>query len=76
VDIVGLLESWGVSEKLINPLRDSHAGYIAVAYALYKIFTPLRYTVTLGKNEFKNLFYGTITYTVNLQDKSYHCIYV
>lgn len=48
VDIVAMLEYWGVSDKLINPLRDSHAGYIAVAYALYKIATPVRYTVTLG----------------------------
>ncbi|KAJ9586936.1 hypothetical protein L9F63_019480 [Diploptera punctata] len=48
VDIVALLENMGISEKLINPLRDSHAGYIAVAYALYKIATPIRYTVTLG----------------------------
>lgn len=37
-----------VSEKLINPLRDSSMGYVAVAYALYKIATPARYTVTLG----------------------------
>lgn len=37
-----------VSEKLINPMRDSSMGYVAVAYALYKIATPARYTVTLG----------------------------
>jgi hypothetical protein len=48
VDVIAVLESMGISEKLINPLRDSSAGYIAVAYALYKIATPVRYTVTLG----------------------------
>lgn len=48
VDVIALLESVGISEKLINPLRDSSAGYIAIAYALYKIATPVRYTVTLG----------------------------
>jgi len=48
VDIAGLLESWNVSEKITNSLRDSSMGYIAVAYACYKIATPLRYTVTLG----------------------------
>lgn len=48
VDIVALLESWNFSEVIIRPLRDSSAGYFAVAYALYKIATPVRYTVTLG----------------------------
>ncbi|EFA03807.2 uncharacterized protein C18orf19 homolog B [Tribolium castaneum] len=48
VDIVGILESWNISERIVNPLRDSSMGYVAVAYALYKIATPARYTVTLG----------------------------
>ncbi|KAG5893209.1 hypothetical protein JTB14_025613 [Gonioctena quinquepunctata] len=48
IDIVAILESWQVSEKVINPLKDSSMGYIAVAYACYKIATPARYTVTLG----------------------------
>ncbi|KRT82444.1 hypothetical protein AMK59_3743, partial [Oryctes borbonicus] len=48
VDIATLMESWHVSDVIINPLRDSSMGYLAVAYALYKIFTPLRYMVTLG----------------------------
>ncbi|GJQ85612.1 hypothetical protein Trydic_g20162 [Trypoxylus dichotomus] len=48
VDIVTLMESLHVSDVIINPLRDSSMGYLAVAYALYKIFTPLRYMVTLG----------------------------
>lgn len=47
-DIIHVLESWHVSEKLINPLRDSSMGYVAVAYACYKIATPARYTVTVG----------------------------
>ncbi|KAK5645764.1 hypothetical protein RI129_004228 [Pyrocoelia pectoralis] len=48
VDIVGILESWNVSEKITNKLKDSHMGYLAVSYALYKLSTPLRYTVTIG----------------------------
>ncbi|KAK4879019.1 hypothetical protein RN001_007165 [Aquatica leii] len=48
VDIVGILESWNVSHKITNSLKDSSMGYIAVAYALYKIATPIRYTITLG----------------------------
>uniref|UniRef100_A0A182NKY5 DUF1279 domain-containing protein n=1 Tax=Anopheles dirus TaxID=7168 RepID=A0A182NKY5_9DIPT len=48
VDVIAILESLGVSEALINPVRDSSLGHIAVAYLLYKIATPARYTVTLG----------------------------
>jgi Protein of unknown function (DUF1279) len=51
-DIVGLMEQWNFSDTLINPLRDSHLGHIAVAYLLYKIATPARYTVTLGGTTF------------------------
>lgn len=50
VDIVALLEALHVSEKIIEPLRDGNSttGYLALAYALYKISTPIRYTVTIG----------------------------
>ncbi|KAJ8954364.1 hypothetical protein NQ318_011037 [Aromia moschata] len=48
IDIIKVLESLHVSERFINPLKDSSMGYFAVAYALYKISTPARYTVTLG----------------------------
>lgn len=48
VDVIAILEKLHVSESLLSSLRDSSAGYIAIAYALYKIFTPVRYTVTLG----------------------------
>lgn len=50
VDVIAILESLGVSETLINPVRDSSLGHIAIAYLLYKIATPARYTVTLGKS--------------------------
>ena len=39
----------GVSESLVDKVTNSGAGHLAVAYALYKIATPARYTVTLGK---------------------------
>lgn len=38
----------GVSEKIIEPLRHSSAGYYALAYAMYKVATPARYAVTIG----------------------------
>ncbi|XP_014473729.1 PREDICTED: uncharacterized protein C18orf19 homolog A isoform X2 [Dinoponera quadriceps] len=48
VDIVQLLEYLNFSEKYVNLVRNSSAGNWAITYALYKIFTPLRYTVTVG----------------------------
>ena len=48
LDVVGGLEYMGASEKVLNFLRDSEAGYIAMSYACYKIATPARYTVTVA----------------------------
>ncbi|XP_011693492.1 PREDICTED: uncharacterized protein C18orf19 homolog A isoform X2 [Wasmannia auropunctata] len=48
VDIVQLLEYMNFSEKYVDIVRNSSAGNWAITYALYKIFTPLRYTVTVG----------------------------
>ncbi|XP_015610437.1 uncharacterized protein C18orf19 homolog A isoform X2 [Cephus cinctus] len=48
VDIVGIMEYMKLSEKYLEMLRGSSAGHWAVAYALYKVFTPLRYTITVG----------------------------
>ncbi|KAL3282915.1 hypothetical protein HHI36_006073 [Cryptolaemus montrouzieri] len=48
VDIISLLETLNVNEKFINSMRDSHMGYLAIAYGCYKIATPARYTITLG----------------------------
>lgn len=42
------MENWGVSEKIINPLKKSDVGYYALTYAMYKVASPLRYTVTLA----------------------------
>lgn len=48
VDIIGVLEALQFNEKIINSMRDSNMGYVAIAYGCYKIATPARYTVTLG----------------------------
>ncbi|XP_063359031.1 uncharacterized protein C18orf19 homolog A [Cydia amplana] len=48
VDIIPMLETMGISEKLLEPLKNSSAGYYALTFALYKIATPLRYAVTVG----------------------------
>lgn len=49
VDVIAVLESIKVSPAIIENIRDSNMGYIALTYALYKIATPARYAVTLGK---------------------------
>lgn len=61
VDVLSLLESLGLSEHLLKPLRESSAGYVALAFALYKLATPLRYAVTIGKNNIIQLFYVCYT---------------
>jgi len=52
VDIVALLEAINLHDSTIGQkMKDgahSTAGYLAIAYALYKIATPLRYSVTVG----------------------------
>ncbi|BFZ13367.1 hypothetical protein BsWGS_16406 [Bradybaena similaris] len=47
-DIVPYLENWNVSEKIIAPFRSGGLGDLALAYLLYKLATPARYTVTIG----------------------------
>jgi len=48
LDVVAILDCLGTSEKILNPLRSSDVGYYALAYACYKMATPLRYTVTVA----------------------------
>ncbi|XP_039593784.1 uncharacterized protein C18orf19 homolog A isoform X1 [Polypterus senegalus] len=48
VNLVPFLEYIGMPENLVHLLRDSQSGYALTAYAMYKIATPARYTVTLG----------------------------
>ncbi|KAK1805092.1 hypothetical protein P4O66_019155 [Electrophorus voltai] len=48
VNLVPFLEYIGFPDKLIKLLENSQSGYALTAYAMYKIATPARYTVTLG----------------------------
>lgn len=48
VDIPAVLETLRVSETIIDKLKDSSMGHVAIAYLCYKIATPVRYMVTLG----------------------------
>ncbi|XP_003965894.1 uncharacterized protein C18orf19 homolog A [Takifugu rubripes] len=48
VNVVPFLEMIGLPESIVGLLRESSSGYALTAYAMYKIATPARYTVTLG----------------------------
>ncbi|XP_013866307.1 uncharacterized protein C18orf19 homolog B [Austrofundulus limnaeus] len=48
VNVVPFLEMIGLPESVVGLLRNSSSGYALTAYAMYKIATPARYTVTLG----------------------------
>lgn len=48
VNVVPFLEYVGFPDKLVKLLENSQSGYALTAYAMYKIATPARYTVTLG----------------------------
>ncbi|KFQ63300.1 Protein FAM210A, partial [Pelecanus crispus] len=48
VNVVPFLELIGLPDSIINILKNSQSGNALTAYALYKIATPARYTVTLG----------------------------
>lgn len=49
VDVVPILEYLQINEKFINMIRNSSASDWLMTYALYKLFTPIRYTVTVGE---------------------------
>ncbi|KAJ4931080.1 hypothetical protein JOQ06_025379 [Pogonophryne albipinna] len=48
VNVVPFLEIIGLPETIVCLLRNSTSGYALTAYAMYKIATPARYTMTLG----------------------------
>ncbi|KAH3776510.1 uncharacterized protein C18orf19 homolog A-like [Dreissena polymorpha] len=52
VDVIPLMEWLGFSDRIINPFRNSSLGDVALAYLMYKLATPARYTVTLAGTNF------------------------
>ena len=42
VDVAALLQTFGVSDAYVEKLSNSEMGYAALAYACYKIATPVR----------------------------------
>lgn len=52
VNVVPFLELIGLPDNVVNILKNSQSGNALTAYALFKIATPARYTVTLGGTSF------------------------
>ncbi|XP_006902814.1 PREDICTED: protein FAM210A-like [Elephantulus edwardii] len=52
VNVVPFLELLGLPDSIVNILKNSQSGNALTAYALFKIATPARYTVTLGGTSF------------------------
>lgn len=52
VNVVPFLELVGLPDSIVNILKNSQSGNALTAYALFKIATPARYTVTLGGTSF------------------------
>jgi len=48
VDVIPVLHWLGASDRIIAPFTKPGVGHAAVTYLLYKLATPLRYTVTIG----------------------------
>jgi len=49
VDVPALLQYIHLSENIIEKVQGSDMGHYAIAYLCYKVATPLRYALTLGK---------------------------
>ncbi|KAL4091042.1 hypothetical protein QTP88_025783 [Uroleucon formosanum] len=49
-NVPSLLEKLGIPDNIIDKVRDGNSwtSYLVIAYGLYKVFTPLRYMVTLA----------------------------
>ncbi|KAL4665955.1 hypothetical protein H8957_012136 [Semnopithecus entellus] len=52
VNVVPFLELIGLPDSVVSILKNSQSGNALTAYALFKIATPARYTVTLGGTSF------------------------
>lgn len=71
VDVVGVLRSLGTSEAYLEKLSSSDVGYYALAYACYKIATPVRYTVTLGGTTFSIKYLSDLGYLKTTKELSH-----
>ncbi len=54
VDVGSILQTMGASEAYVEKISQSSMGYVALAYACYKIATPARYLLNTNQT---NIFY-------------------
>nr|BAE34986.1 unnamed protein product [Mus musculus] len=52
VNVIPFLEVIGLPDSIVDILKNSQSGNALTAYAMFKIATPARYTVTLGGTSF------------------------
>ncbi|EGV99326.1 Uncharacterized protein C18orf19-like [Cricetulus griseus] len=52
VNVIPFLEFIGLPDSVVDILKNSQSGNALTAYAMFKIATPARYTVTLGGTSF------------------------
>lgn len=66
IDVPALLDSLRFPEWIIEKVRDGNSwtSYLVIAYGLYKIFTPLRYMVTLGGTTLTIRYMRKLGYTI------------
>ena len=48
MDVSAFLKWLGVGETVLQKLNSPSVGHVATTYLLYKLATPLRYTVTIA----------------------------
>ena len=49
-----MLQAMSISDSIIDRLKDSTMGHLAIAYMCYKVMTPVRYMVTVGMSFFSH----------------------
>lgn len=66
VDVPALLEWLGFPKSIIDKVKNGHSwkSHMIIVYALYKIFTPLRYMVTLGGTGIAKRYLNKLGYAV------------
>ncbi|KAI8427745.1 hypothetical protein MSG28_002172 [Choristoneura fumiferana] len=52
VDLVAILKSFNIGEGTVSKLATSNAGTFVIAYAVHKVFAPVRMAITLAATPF------------------------
>lgn len=52
MDLVAILKSFNIGEGTVSKLASSNAGTFVIAYAVHKVFAPVRMAITLAATPF------------------------